>query len=453
MHRAIRSGCVLAVGVLALLVGVGCGGGGESATRTGASSPEPPAAAAAARHFLDRYVTADGRVQRLDQGGDTVGEGQAYGMLLAAAIGDAQRFDAIWAWTKQNLRRPDGLISFLWKDGRIQDPQAAADADLDAARALLVGACRFDRPALRADALALGRAILARETASFHGAPLLTAGPWAVKQPVTLNPSYFSPAAFAALDAASGDGTWGSLSQSARSITSTLMTAPSRLPPDWARIKAGKPVPIGSPGQPDSPPQFGFDAARVLVRFAEDPDPAGRRIAARAWPVFEGTAPADLRVGRDLSGRPTGGVRHPMALVAAAGAAYAAGHAGAGRGLLDAAEALDRQSPTYYGAAWVALGRMMLTTQRLAVCAPAQSSSPTASSTASRKPAAVGRASGVLASARRITASNASDTSGRSRRTGGGSALTWAHILATPPLSPAKGGAPASISNSTQPSA
>ena len=368
MHGAIRSGCALAAGVIALLVAVGCGGGGESASRTAAPSPEPQAAAAAARHFLDRYVTADGRVQRLDQGGDTVGEGQAYGMLLAAAIGDAQRFDAIWAWTKDNLRRSDGLISFLWKDGRIQDPQAAADADLDAARALLVGACRFDRPALRADALALGRAILAHETASFHGAPLLTAGPWAVKQPVTLNPSYFSPAAFAALDAASGDGTWGSLSQSARSITSTLMTSPSRLPPDWAGIKAGKPVPIGSPGQPDSPPQFGFDAARVLVRFAEDPDPAGRRIAARAWPVFEGATPADLPVEHDLSGRPTGGVRHPMALVAAAGAAYAAGHAGAGRGLLDTAEALDRQSPTYYGAAWVALGRMMLTTRRLAAC-------------------------------------------------------------------------------------
>ena len=115
-------------------------------------------------------------------------------------------------------------------------------------------------------------------------------------------------------------------------------------------------------------PQFGFDAARTLVRMAEDPDPAGRRIAARAWPVFEGPAPADLPVEHDLSGRPTGGVLHPVALVAAAGAADAAGHAGARDGLLDAAEALDRRSPTYYGAAWVALGRMMLTTQLLDAC-------------------------------------------------------------------------------------
>src|SRR5205807_2455813 len=98
---------------------------------------------AAARRFLNRYVTPDGRVSRLDQGGDTVGEGQAYGMLLAAAIGDSRRFDAIWGWTKSNLMRPDGLISFLWKSGHVQDPQAASDADLDASRALLVAACRF----------------------------------------------------------------------------------------------------------------------------------------------------------------------------------------------------------------------------------------------------------------------------------------------------------------------
>ena len=42
----------------------------------------------AAQRFLRRYVMPDGRVSRIDQGGDTVGEGQAYGMLMAAAIGD-----------------------------------------------------------------------------------------------------------------------------------------------------------------------------------------------------------------------------------------------------------------------------------------------------------------------------------------------------------------------------
>lgn len=354
----------LALVGVAVLFALGCGGGDDSSSDS--SGPKPDRKVdAAARRFLDTYVTDEGRVQRADQGGDTVGEGQAYGMLIAAAIGDEQRFDAIWDWTKVNLRRPDGLISFLWRDGRVEDPEAASDADVDAARALLAAACRFKRPALRKEALELGRAILANETASFQGAPVLVAGPWARKDPITLNPSYFSPATFAALGTASRDGQWGSLSASARSVSEILMPAEGRLPPDWADVQGGKPVPIGTPADPQGTPTYGFDAARTLVRFAEDPDPAGQRIAARAWPAFEGRKPADIPVEHDLDGQPTGATQHPMALVAAAGAAQAAGDASASSRLLDAAEALDKQAPTYYGAAWVALGRIMLNSNAL----------------------------------------------------------------------------------------
>jgi endo-1,4-beta-D-glucanase Y len=350
----------------AVLGAVGCGGDDSS---DGATAPAPTRPAnAAAERFLDRYVTADGRVQRIDEGGDTVGEGQAYGMLLAAAIGDEQRFDTIWDWTKANLRRPDGLISFLWRDGRVEDPEAASDADVDAARALLVAACRFDRPGLRSEALELARAILTHETTSFQDAPILTAGPWARGDPITLNPSYFSPATFAALGDATGDGEWGSLSASSRSVTETLMPDPGSLPPDWASVQGDAPFPAGPPGQPETPPRYSFDAPRTLVRMAEDPDPAGRQIAARAWPAFEGRDPADIPVEHDLMGQPAGGTLHPVALVAAAGAADAAGEAAAKRRLLDAAEDLDRQTPTYYGAAWVALGRVMLDTNALDAC-------------------------------------------------------------------------------------
>ncbi|MGZ6345838.1 MAG: glycosyl hydrolase family 8 [Candidatus Limnocylindrales bacterium] len=358
----------LALGVAALFFLTGCGG----TTPTRRFRPQPQdRAVASAQHFLDLYVTPDGRVSRLDQGRDTVGEGQAYGMLLAAAVGDSRRFDSIWGWTKSNLRRPDGLISFLWAHGRVQDPQAASDADLDASRALLVAACRFQRPALRQEALQLGNAIMGVEvgSASFRGAPVLTAGPWAISPPpVTVNPSYFSPATFTALRAASGDGRWSSLAASSRSITSLLMPTSGRLPPDWARLEGDRPVPIGSPSAPQTPPRFSFDAVRTLVRMAEDPDPAGRRIAARAWPVFQGQDPTKLPVEHDLAGRPIGHILNPVVLVSAAGAADAAGQPAARDGLLDEAEALDRRFPTYYGAAWVALGRIMLTTNLLSTC-------------------------------------------------------------------------------------
>ena len=289
----------MALGGLAICSAAGCGGGGsEQSTTAEARTLEQSQdrAVAAAEHFLDLprnggYVRGDGRVVRTDQGGDTVGEGQAYGMLLAAAIGDRHRFDTIWTWTQNNLRRPDGLISFLWRDGRVVDPQAASDADLDASRALLLGACRFHEPALRRQALQLGDAIMRIEVASVNGAPVLTAGPWAVTPPITVNPSYFSPATDAALGAASGDSSWARLSASSRSITSSLMSGRRRLPPDWARLEGARPVPIGSPSTPQTRPEFSFDAVRTLVRMAEDPDPAGRRIAAGAWPVFARAGP------------------------------------------------------------------------------------------------------------------------------------------------------------------
>ncbi len=342
----------------------GCGGKKSSGSGSDSSSLDPTTESVS-KAFLDRYVTSDGRVQRIDQGGDTVGEGQAYGMLIAAAVGDEKRFDAIWDWAKNNIQRSDGLLSFLWRDGKVVDPQAAADADVDAARALLAGSCHFDRPALREEALTMGKAIMAEETASFQGADVLTAGPWARKPPITLNPSYFSPATFAALGTASKDGRWGSLSATSRTVTDSLMQGSTLLPPDWAQVEGDRVVPSGSPGQPKSKPLFGFDAARTLVRLAEDPDPAGRRIAARSWPVFEGRRPADIPVEHDLTGKPAGSSMHPVVLVAAAGAADAAGDKKSRDRLLAAAQALDKRSPTYYGAAWVAIGRIMLTTDAL----------------------------------------------------------------------------------------
>jgi endo-1,4-beta-D-glucanase Y len=71
---------------------------------------------ASARAFLSRYVAADGRVLRRDQGGDVVSEGQAYAMLVSVAVGDRATFGRVWSWTRTHLQRRDGLLaSGCWR--------------------------------------------------------------------------------------------------------------------------------------------------------------------------------------------------------------------------------------------------------------------------------------------------------------------------------------------------
>ena len=93
--------------------------------------------------------------------------------------------------------------------------------------------------------------------------------------------------------------------------------------------------------------------------------PADRRLAAALWPLYR-RHPGRSAYAPD--GRPLTSQRHAASFVAAAAAARAAGHAAAGDGLLDRAEATDRANPTYYGAAWAALGRVLLTSSALGAC-------------------------------------------------------------------------------------
>jgi endoglucanase len=309
--------------------------------------------ASPAERFLDRYVESDGRVVRSDQGGDTVSEGQAYALLLAVAARDEERFARVWTWTRTHLRRADGLLAWRWADGRVADPEPAADADLDAARALLVAAARFDEPAYAAEGRALGQAIAAYETTAAADKTVLVAGPWARGEAV-VNPSYWSPRAYAAL---------GLEDVSSASRRLVLRLTESGLPPDWARVQPWGVAPTGAPDGGE--PVYSYDAMRVPIRLAESCDPADRRLAARMWPRLRAEPGAAQRA---LDGRPLTSHEHPAALAGAAAAAHAAGDRDAASRLLARAEELDEQRPSYYGAAWVALADTMLESHALGTC-------------------------------------------------------------------------------------
>jgi endo-1,4-beta-D-glucanase Y len=350
----------------------------QTTTVTAATRPSGPGAPPnasptklatdAAYSFLDSYTTDGGRIQRTDQGGDTVGEGQAYGMLAAAAVGDQQRFDRIWAWTKSNMLRSNGLLAFHWVGGRVVDPHPAADADLDAARALLLAGCRFRRPDLRAAGVRIGDSVLAQETARAGPLDVLIAGPWAnMGSHLVFNPSYVDPTTLDALAGATGNPRFRAVATGSTQLVNEL-TRP--LPPDWSMVDSatGQVTPVSAASSTSGPGMFTYDAPRTLVRFAVDPGSAGQAAVARAWGVFRYTQPQDIVTEHQLSGAAVGTSHDAVTLVGAAGAAKAAGDGAAVPALLAEAQQLNAQHPTYYGSAWVALGRLMLTTNLLQPC-------------------------------------------------------------------------------------
>jgi endoglucanase len=321
----------------------------------------------AGKAFLNNYVESDGRVTRHDEGGDTVSEGQAYAMLVAAALNDRQHFTTVWGWTKQNLARQDGLLAWRWKDGQVVDHASASDADLDAARALVIAARVFGDDQLNAEGIRLGTAVLDKETVMTKRGRVLVSGSWATRPPYAYNPSYTSPAASALLAHATGDKRWTELDSGTRAVTTALLNS-ADLPPDWAQVRPdgridAMPATAGNEGV-----RYGYDAARLPIRFAESCHSADVALAARLTPALDRFV-GDPAV-RDLGGAPLLSQESVVAAVAKAAALAAAGETARAASQLLSAEHLQQMKPTYYGAAWNALGWLMLSNETLGGCAP-----------------------------------------------------------------------------------
>ncbi len=341
----------LAVAVTAFAVAVALLVAGLLGALSGPSPVRPVTPGRAVDAFFTTYMRPDGRVVRTDQGGDTVSEGQAYAMLMAAALDERHRFDLAWGWTESHLMRPDGLLAWRWAGGAVTGHQPASDADVGAAAALVVAARRFSDPAFLGDARRLAASIVSQEVAPSAQGPTLVAGPWARQPTEYVDPSYLSPEEIDDLAGALG-GTWYALAGSASAELMTL-TAGGTLPSDWAVTSPGGRVrPANPPSPSGAPVRFGFDAARAPIWMAASCSGPLRSAAAGLLPALQrGGGEVEL----DLGGRPAPGVRHPVGLLAEAAGEYAAGRTSAAWALVNQARRDNAAHPSYYGSAWVAL--------------------------------------------------------------------------------------------------
>ncbi|GAA0956743.1 glycosyl hydrolase family 8 [Frigoribacterium faeni] len=364
-------------GIASLVVGPFGGTSDEADGRTGATSDPGITPAPASERtpdqigqaFLDDWVDSDGRVVRRDQGDDTVSEGQAYGLLVAVGVGDEDAFDTIWGWTTDNLVREDGLLAWQWADGAVVDDGPASDADVDAARALVLAGDAFDRPDLTAAGVELGDVVLDAMTASTDVGRILLPGLWAQGDaPWSYNPSYASPATFQELGDASGDPRWDELVIGSRAVTASILDQ-TALPSNWAQVAAdGTVVPLPSADGSSGTVEYSYDAARLPLRYAESCDPADVELAARMAPVLQRYD--DLPMQLDLGGQSTGADQSPLAYAARAAAEAAAGDAQSASDDLRRADELSVSTPTYYGTAWAALAALQLDGSSIGPCSP-----------------------------------------------------------------------------------
>ncbi|WEK59876.1 MAG: glycosyl hydrolase family 8 [Candidatus Microbacterium colombiense] len=371
---------VLTAGVAALSVGLSSSDHAPPAARpTAGSTPLPssdtpaPAldSAELASAFLDDWVE-DGRVVRHDEGGDTVSEGQAYGLFAAVIADDEESFDEIWDWTQKELLRSDGLMAWRWDDGSVVDDEPASDADLDAARALVIAGDRFERGDLRDEGIELAGVIADRLTVMTDRGRILLPGLWAGNDdPYAYNPSYASPVAYDVLGDATGDPRWAELQAGSADVTAEILDA-TALPPDWAQVHSdGVIEPMPGPLGEGDPVQYAFDAPRLLLRYAESCTPADVALASLPLPTLDRQDEIAARL--DLGGGALASEQSALGFTARAASAHASGDDVAAMTDLEKAAKLGTEYPTYYGAAWVMLGTAMLTDDALGGCGTGKS--------------------------------------------------------------------------------
>lgn len=248
-----------------------CGGGGPSRGRA-ARARDADELSALWSYYRYAFVEA-GRVAARDEGDITTSEGQSYALLRAVWAGDRATFGEVWRWTREHLqvRRGDRLLAWKWK-GAVVDENAATDADVDVALALVLAARRFSDPGYQREALAILDDVWRLETVEAGGRRWPTAGNWAAAERVpTLHVGYLAPHAYQVFAAVDPRHPWKDLVASAYDVLHFIYLEQGlALPPEklWLDRATGRLL-LEHPRTRERA-AFGYDAVPLFWRVAVD---------------------------------------------------------------------------------------------------------------------------------------------------------------------------------------
>ncbi|BAZ38759.1 endoglucanase Y [Calothrix sp. NIES-4101] len=237
--------------------------------------------------YRRRFIQNDGRVIDYEASDRSTSEGQAYAMLRAVLIDDADTFARTLDWSEKNLQRRengkplDSLWAWKWgkrNDGTwgAIDNNFASDGDIDAITALILASRRWQRPEYLDLARTKLKDLWNHSTAiGFAGNRYLLPGPSHAFIPnsstLYLNPSYLATYAFRIFATVDPDRDWLSLVDTSYQILEkSAQLSNVGLPSDWVALD----IPTGKyqilPRTSQIQSLYSFDAYRVWWRVALD---------------------------------------------------------------------------------------------------------------------------------------------------------------------------------------
>jgi hypothetical protein len=223
--------------------------------------------------YIENCGTDKARV-KFDNTSETVSEGIAYGMLLAAYAADQDLFNRLWAYYKQH-RNAKGVMH--WKISgcnSVIGQNGATDAELDAAMALIVANYQWPNTTsphnYKTDAVSLINAIKNYEI----NATDFTFENGDAWKPACRNPSYQAPGyarvfkLFMAENGQANNTFWDNVIQKTENLLINNAHTTSGLSTNWC-TPAGPPNSSCS-GSGTAPDKFGYDACRAPWRQSTD---------------------------------------------------------------------------------------------------------------------------------------------------------------------------------------
>lgn len=175
---------------------------------------------------------------------DVRSEGQSYGMMIAVQMDMKDVFDKLWAWSKNHMRRPDGMFNWqCYTNGSVKGQDYAPDGEEWWLMDLLLAARRWDDEKYQREADELSNAMFANGVFSNNL-------PKFVRNNGTVDPSYILPGFYTLISQYSGNhnSDWANMAEAGRRYLAGCVST-----------KTGLMV-----GSPTTGIQFDWDAWRTV---------------------------------------------------------------------------------------------------------------------------------------------------------------------------------------------